>query len=235
MDGDIKLLNKIKDGYSKEKKQSDKIVSLWLFYVLRPLSFLLTSIFLWLNVSANFATLIGFIVGFLSLIASSAGFLLIGPLLYNLFHILDCVDGNIARVREPSKKGEYYDAVSGDFINYFFIPSLAYGIQFEKGLLFDNAFLNQHFFHISLMSSIFFILTTLASQRKKIIFGNKGILRLNNKKKISPYEYVFRNMFGVYTNAIFAIFLTLTGFLEILVLFNCIIMPLLWVAFVLRN
>ena len=121
MNNFFKLIKKIQASYSQEKQISDKIVSLWLYHVLRPLSFFLTPIFLKLHISANFATFIGVIIGVFSIIASASGYLLTGSLLYNLFHIIDCVDGNIARIKESSKKGEYYDAISGDFVNYLFL------------------------------------------------------------------------------------------------------------------
>ncbi|NMC99438.1 MAG: CDP-alcohol phosphatidyltransferase family protein [Bacteroidales bacterium] len=98
----------------EDKKAADGI---WTKLVLRPLSYPITWILLRLNVSANF-------VSYTSILFSISGamlfstfhptYSLIGALLLNFYAILDCVDGNIARVTRTSNPfGGWADAIMG--------------------------------------------------------------------------------------------------------------------------
>jgi phosphatidylglycerophosphate synthase len=107
-------------SYVPEKKAAD---GPWTRFVLRPLSFLFTKIFLSLGLSPN-------AVSYISTVLSMAGFFLLafggipltylGFFLFFLFGILDCADGNMARTirrrngtGEGGPYGEWVDAVSG--------------------------------------------------------------------------------------------------------------------------
>lgn len=79
----------------------------------RPLSFYLTVPFLALGASASQVTLLGLLCAFLCLpaacLAGQTGYFAVGGLAL-LFVILDCVDGNIARVtKSASLRGHYLD------------------------------------------------------------------------------------------------------------------------------
>ena len=98
----------------KEKVSSD---SIWTRYVLRPLSFPVTWLALLLGLSANG-------VSYLSALFSIGGGILlgvpgftaplIGVILLNLFSVMDCADGNIARVTGTAGPwGGWADAVMG--------------------------------------------------------------------------------------------------------------------------
>jgi phosphatidylglycerophosphate synthase len=106
------------DSLPPEKKKQD---GLWTRFVLRPLSIPVTALALALGLSANR-------VSYLSVIFSLAGGVLFslegfwlplwGAVLLNFFSILDCVDGNIARVTKTSGPwGGWADAVMG-FVAY---------------------------------------------------------------------------------------------------------------------
>ena len=90
--------------------------SIWTRLVLRPLSIPLTALLLPLGVSANAVTYAGILVSL-----AAAGMLALGdrPLavagaaLFNLFAVLDCVDGNVARMRGGSRYGAWVDALGG--------------------------------------------------------------------------------------------------------------------------
>ncbi len=56
-----------KDIYPKEKRESDKLVHLWGYYVTRPISMLMTPFFIKLGVGANHATYISLLIGLSSL------------------------------------------------------------------------------------------------------------------------------------------------------------------------
>jgi phosphatidylglycerophosphate synthase len=114
----------IVSSYVPEKKAAD---GPWTRFVLRPLSFLFTKFFLSLGLSPN-------AVSYTSTVLSIAGFFLLasggalpvytGFFLFFLFGILDCADGNMARVvgrrngtGGGSPYGEWVDAVSG-YVTY---------------------------------------------------------------------------------------------------------------------
>ncbi|MDR1909995.1 MAG: CDP-alcohol phosphatidyltransferase family protein, partial [Spirochaetaceae bacterium] len=111
-------LRHIRDSLPPEKKLSD---GLWTRFILRPLSIPVTWLALKLGLRAN-------TVSYLSVLFSLAGGTLLslpgfwlplwGALILNLFSILDCVDGNIARVTGSAGPwGGWADAVMG-FVAY---------------------------------------------------------------------------------------------------------------------
>ncbi|MCK5197824.1 MAG: CDP-alcohol phosphatidyltransferase family protein, partial [Spirochaetales bacterium] len=108
-------MKQIRLSLPAEKKRADGI---WTVYILRPLSIPVTWIALRLGLSAN---AVSYISAFFSigggLLFGINGFWisLLGVILLNFFSILDCVDGNIARVtKTASPWGGWADAVMGN-------------------------------------------------------------------------------------------------------------------------
>lgn len=105
-----------------------KIDSLWSRFIIRPLSFLITYLFLKLNISATTVSVISIFIslmGSLFLSFNSDLFRLLGVIFIEFWLILDCVDGNIARfTKTASEKGEFFDSVSGYFTFSFVFLSL---------------------------------------------------------------------------------------------------------------
>lgn len=107
---------------SLPKKKNSKS-SLWVKILVRRISFFVTWIFInlgfspWLvSVLSVFVALAGSI--FISL--NSDIYRLIGVLLIQFWLVLDCVDGNIARVlKKSSVFGEFIDALSGYYVTGF--------------------------------------------------------------------------------------------------------------------
>jgi phosphatidylglycerophosphate synthase len=111
-------LRDIIDSLPPEKRRSD---GLWGRFVLRPLAVPVTWLALRLRLSANG-------VSYLSVLFSAAGGILFsqagfvlplwGAILLNIFSILDCADGSVARIRKTAGPwGSWADAVMG-FIAY---------------------------------------------------------------------------------------------------------------------
>ena len=103
-------LNSILASFPPEKSQSD---SLWAKIIIRRLSLYLA----WMLMNLGFSA---FAVSMISLLLPIAAFglwlnqqALIAIILLNLWLLLDCVDGNIARASGGSKMGEFVDATSG--------------------------------------------------------------------------------------------------------------------------
>lgn len=109
----------VRQGYTDEKARIDLMSHMWVYLVLRPVSFYITPIFINLGFSANAVTALGWIplVGglvFLLLGAASPRNFIIGAILLNILYLLDCVDGNIARFRaQTSEFGALFDSITG--------------------------------------------------------------------------------------------------------------------------
>ena len=95
----------------------NKVSSFWVRLWVRRFSYLVTWICLRLNISANAVSVISAIdalAGCALLCIDNYVCMLIGVVLINFWIVLDCVDGNIARVlKKDSRSGEFFDAVSG--------------------------------------------------------------------------------------------------------------------------
>lgn len=107
-------LAEIKSSLTPEKRRSD---GPWTRFVLRPLSYPGAWIFLRLGFSPNAVTYLSAflcLAGFVCLAAGGAAAAWIGFTLFFIFGVLDCVDGNMARVLgTASPWGEWVDALGG--------------------------------------------------------------------------------------------------------------------------
>lgn len=122
-------ISELKVGYTDKKRNSEKI-DLWLYYFARPFSWPLTWFCATLGLSATAVTFISIfavVLGAAFIMFGSYTLTIVGILLFNLWIILDCVDGNIARYRKTfSQYGEFIDAVGGYFATTFLFSSLGY-------------------------------------------------------------------------------------------------------------
>lgn len=100
-------------SYTPEKR---KKTSIWARIFSRPLSFLLTYVLINLGFTANAVSILSIIEAMIacSFLIIGGKFLIWGIILFLLWDVLDCTDGNIARVKGTSSLvGEYMDAISG--------------------------------------------------------------------------------------------------------------------------
>lgn len=117
----------IRQSYPREKARSDLMAHLWVYLVLRPISFYLTTPLINLGFSANAVTALGLVLlicglAFILLGAISALNFIIGAALVNVWYLCDCIDGNIARFRgESSNFGALLDFMVG-LIYHTFLP-----------------------------------------------------------------------------------------------------------------
>jgi len=122
-------------SYTPEKR---KDTSLWARVFSRPLSFPVTYILINLGVSANAVSVISIFVALAACILLACGSTLswIGVFVFLFWDVMDCVDGNIARVKKTaSLKGEYMDAISGYTAPAFIYLSLGIAAYNEPGYL----------------------------------------------------------------------------------------------------
>lgn len=172
---------------SLPKKKNSKS-SLWVKIVVRKLSFIFTYLFINLGCSAWMASIISIIVavaGTVCLCIDSIVCRIIGVILVELWLVLDCVDGNIARVRKTSSEmGEFIDALSGYYVTGFVY--LAIGVSAYYTTRFSNYALA--FLILGGISTVAGLLARIIHQ--KYTYTLLILERDNNKKETLPEEEV---------------------------------------------
>lgn len=124
-----------KDNIPEWKRKKDPILSR-VFY--RPCSFVLSSICANLNISAN---TVSYFSGVLAIIAcilfvpKSFVLNLIGAILVNVWLLLDCTDGNIARSVKKQAFGEFADGISSYILVGFLCTAMGIAVYHNGGLL----------------------------------------------------------------------------------------------------
>lgn len=109
----------IRRHYSDEKSRLDLTSHLWIYLVLRPISFRLAPLFINWGFTANVMTALGVLplaagLIFLLLGAVSRWNFIMGAVLINIWVLFDCMDGDIARFRgESSRFGALLDFLVG--------------------------------------------------------------------------------------------------------------------------
>lgn len=138
------LWQKVLAAYPQEKRDWDRTFP-WIAYVVRPVSLFLTPVFYRAGFSANFVTVLSYISAAAGLWLMAVGSVGWGAALFILFNLLDCIDGNLARlsgVGGGSVVGEFYDAV-GDF--FWKLPYMFLGLGIARcqasGAGFSNLYL----------------------------------------------------------------------------------------------
>lgn len=125
-----------KDSLPDWKKKKDPILSRF-FY--RPISFYCASIATKIGISANaisyFSTMLG-IVACLLYIPNSFKTRVIGAILINIWLILDCTDGDIARSVKKQPFGEFADGISSYILVGLMCITMAFSVYQTGGILF---------------------------------------------------------------------------------------------------
>lgn len=133
----------IRNYHSQQEKAEADRKEFFCYYVIRPISFYPTALFINLGISANQTTWISVVVLLIGCFLLATGSYiagLAGTVLALVWLILDHVDGNIARfLKKPSPYGEFLDALGASVAHAIF---LAAGIGFfvqPDSLLISNA------------------------------------------------------------------------------------------------
>jgi phosphatidylglycerophosphate synthase len=116
--------------YPVDKLLKERL-NVWGLYVLRPLSFYVTWVFLKIGVSANTVTFLSYLIGVIGCVLLALGGhyrILAGAILINLRALLDYADGNIARFNNStSKYGEFIDSTGTIIMAALLFPSIGIG------------------------------------------------------------------------------------------------------------
>lgn len=120
----------MKEIASSLTKKKNSRSSIWVQLWVRKASFPITYIFINAGCTANMVSVISWILIFIAAVCLSInnfGWMLAGVILTNFWLVLDCVDGNIARVKKiKTYMGDFFDAVAG--YGPFSFTTLAIGI-----------------------------------------------------------------------------------------------------------
>ena len=154
----------------------ERFNSYWLRFVLRPLSFPITWVFMRLGFSANQVSYLSVFVALLAatlMLSDERPLVILGALLFNLWAILDCVDGNVARVRrQVTKYGEFTDALAG-YVAYALV-FLAAGVAAERSRGFAPDSLSSiDFLFVGALTSILNLTMRLVYQQFRNVSGQR--------------------------------------------------------------
>jgi phosphatidylglycerophosphate synthase len=123
-----------KDGMPEWKRKKDAILSK-IFY--RPISFVIASFLASAGVSANTVSYVSALIGFIACLC----FLpplhvihIVGAALINVWLILDCVDGNIARCVKQQPFGKFADSTSSYILVGLMCSMMSVSVYFEGGI-----------------------------------------------------------------------------------------------------
>ena len=157
----------IKASYPPEKRHKEVNQNLLGYIIYRQISFLLTPLFLKYSISANSVTFLTLlfipVLPFIPLIGLINAYIYIALLCF-MYHCLDYVDGNIARVTKTSSRlGMYMDSLFG---NLYWIS-----VYISIGLLVDQT-KNQAFLfaHSGLCMGLITGIIDLVAQRSRLYF-----------------------------------------------------------------
>jgi phosphatidylglycerophosphate synthase len=93
-------------------------------------------VFLKLRFSANQVSYFSVLVALLAAVSMMTGnrlLIIVGALLFNVWAVLDCVDGNVARARgQANEYGSFVDALSGYIATALVILSIGVAAEYQK-------------------------------------------------------------------------------------------------------
>lgn len=197
---------------SPEKRKSAKN-DYFAFYIGRPLSYILTIPFLYLNVPPNFVSLISLIPIFVAFIlisiAHTRKIMILSWICFFLWNLLDGVDGNLARYKKQfSSLGSVYDAMSG--YAAMILSFFAWGIAASNTIGFLDSFIciNKDIYIIlGALSGVFVIFPRLIMHKTITTLGaGNNVLRVKEKSEYGIIKLIALNLTSI------------SGFVQVLML-----------------
>lgn len=123
-----------RDSLPEWKRKKDPILSR-VFY--RPISFLFSSLFCSIGFTANMVSFTSVFVALAACICFVLNVPLAGAILVNIWLVLDCADGNIARSVKKEKFGDFADASSSYICVGLMFVCIGFNVYDTGGALFD--------------------------------------------------------------------------------------------------
>ena len=207
---------------------------------LRTISIYFTKIFLYTSITANQVTLITILLGLVVAILFTFGnywYVIAGALLLQLAHILDCVDGEIARYRKNfSDTGIWLERVFHRNVSPILLFSLGYGSYISLGDI--NYLVAGSLISLFLLSSWSIALVRnyyllLANPNKEISEIKAGSKKVRNKPVHTLLSGIVKICNEVISDNIMATLILVLGLINkshLIVLFYCLVIPLRYVT-----
>lgn len=218
-----------KENFPEWKKKQCGIVTK---NIHRPISFFCASLFSNLGISANWVSFISWFWAILTcccFIVHNENMYIVGAIAVNIWLVLDCTDGNIARVVGGHPYGDFIDAASGYFIDGFFIPVVSFAAYYQGGLFIGKT--NPWIMLIGAITSMCCIMQKLyyhkAMDIEHLSDGKLNIITGNGKKgegKISKiYNEIHTKLIDKEWDMVLIIVCAVAGKLDIYVLLYFVI------------
>jgi len=213
-------LAEIRAGYTAEKRKEDREFRVWLYLVLRKISFYVAWVCLKFGISANQTTFLSVIVGFSGCILIASGQyydVIAGSILINCWLLLDCVDGDIARTKgSTSHYGQFVDALAGYLVSGLVFASI--GIGCVSGISCITSCNGLLILGLGFWGSLSYVLTKLISLQYKYLLSHTSTVSAQGHNSVSKIAFlIFRNVYGV--SGVFCPLLLLAAIFRFLDLF----------------
>lgn len=173
------------------------------FYIGRPISYVLTIPFLYLNLMPNTISLLSMlplIIGFImSYFAKTKCILIFVWILFFLWNLLDGVDGNVARFKKQfSKIGSVYDAMSGYLAMVLTFFSVGIAASNFSGVL-DSYFFDKDIYIIlGALSGIFVIFPRLIMHKTiSTLMDSSSAKAVKDKENFNSIKVLALNLGSV--------------------------------------
>lgn len=124
-----------RDGLPEWKRKKDPVLSR-IFY--RPLSFCLSSLFCEIGWTANMVSYFSVLIALTACVCFILGYGVIGAILINVWLLLDCSDGNIARCVKKEAYGDFADSMSSYVCVGLMFVCMGYCSCKSGGLIFSQ-------------------------------------------------------------------------------------------------
>lgn len=188
----------IKRSLPSKKKKRDKM-DVWVYFIIRPISYLFTWLCLKLKISAAGATYISMIIGVfgpLLLLDSNYYTRIVGAFIINFWIIFDCVDGNIARFKKSTSSfGTFIDGVSGYIIMSILYLSIGTSVYlYADTILFEERMWLYIF--VGALGSIFTVFPRLIEHKASNMFPNYKS-KITDKETYGLFYTIGLNIGGI--------------------------------------
>lgn len=181
---------------SESKRKTDKMIP-WVYYVMRPLSIVVTKPLLKTNVTpvnVTFASMVAALIGFALLgFGQETHTRLWGFFAFFVWGLLDCIDGNIARCKGlASARGALWDATGGYMALSLMFFSIGIG-AFNDTNIYE--FLEKYLYIVlGGLTALMSIFPRLVMQKRKADMGTESVKLVADKVNYSISQIIALNV-----------------------------------------
>ncbi len=152
----------------------------YVYYVIRPIGRLFIPLAMRLKIKPNSVTIASLVALLTAMIFFSIGgiiFAVLGAIMIHIEHVLDTIDGDLARhAKLTTRKGEYLDAIGGYLLGGLLLFSIGIGLAIKPDKL--SMMINRSihilpcmYITIGLWSGLAFVMVRLINLRYRFLFN----------------------------------------------------------------